>query len=363
MTEEVLADAEAAAARGAELIAEAAGEAIAERGTFSLAVSGGHAPWRMFELLGEHELDWGRIELFQVDERIAPDGDPDRNLTHLLASLPAPRRSTASARCRSPTTTPRPPRRATRPSCPTALDLVHLGLGPDGHTASLIPGDPVLEVTDRPVATTGEYQGRRRMTLTYPAIDSARQVLWLVTGADKVDALAKLRAGDRSIPAGRVAGRATRPWSCESAARRLERGVLDLVAAGDEHVGGQGGGEEAVVDDARAGRQPGRKQDRIADLAEVVGDHAVVGRVGGALAEHRVAELDQVAARPKRCSSSGIGAAISSTGFEESAMTTKRSAAAATIFSRVWAPPPPLTSQPSGAIWSAPSIAMSRRWI
>ncbi len=203
MREELVADAEAAAARGAELIAEAAGEATAERETFSLAVSGGHAPWRMFELLGGHELDWARIELFQVDERIAPDGDPDRNLTHLLASLPA----AAHDRVRAmPVTDPDPDVAAARyaAALPDPLDLVHLGLGPDGHTASLIPGDPVLEVIDRPVATTGEYQGRRRMTLTYPAIDSARRVLWLVTGADKVEALAKLRGGDRSIPAGRV---------------------------------------------------------------------------------------------------------------------------------------------------------------
>ena len=84
------------------------------------------------------------------------------------------------------------------------FDLVHLGLGPDGHTASLVPGDPVLDVTDRDVALTGEYQGRRRMTLTYPALNRARRILWLVTGADKVDALARLRAGDPSIPAGRI---------------------------------------------------------------------------------------------------------------------------------------------------------------
>jgi 6-phosphogluconolactonase len=201
--EEVLPDAEAAARRGAELIAEAAGRAIADRGSFSLAVSGGHAPWRMFELLGEHDLEWERIDLFQVDERIAPDGDPDRNLTHLLESLPD--EAHASVR-------PMPVGAADleeaaalyEDQLPDSLDLVHLGLGPDGHTASLIPGDPVLEVADRRVALTGEYQGRRRMTLTYPAIQTARQVLWLVTGADKPEALAKLRAADGSIPAGRV---------------------------------------------------------------------------------------------------------------------------------------------------------------
>jgi 6-phosphogluconolactonase len=203
LTEEVLADAEAAAARGAELIAEAAARAITERGSFSLAVSGGRAPWRMFELLGEHPIDWHAVEVFQADERIAPAGDPDRNLTHLLTSLP----DEALARVRPMPVTDHDLEAAAQryeAELPATLDLVHLGLGPDGHTASLIPGDPVLEVTDRLVAITGEYQGRRRMTLTYPALNSARQILWLVTGDDKVEPLAKLRTGDTSIPAGRV---------------------------------------------------------------------------------------------------------------------------------------------------------------
>ncbi len=206
MKEEIVTDAEAAALRGAELIALAAGAAIEARGAFSLAVSGGHAPWRMFELLGTHELDWDAIEVFQVDERIAPEGDDDRNLTHLLASLPP----AGAARVRPmPVNDPDLEAAAAgyAEQLPTELDLVHLGLGPDGHTASLIPGDPVLDVDDRLVALTGEYQGRRRMTLTYPAIEAARSVLWLVTGADKPEGLAKLRAGDPSIPAGRVRAR------------------------------------------------------------------------------------------------------------------------------------------------------------
>jgi 6-phosphogluconolactonase len=200
---EVLPDAKAAARRGAELIAESAAEAIAARGGFSLAASGGTEPWEMYRRLAELDIDWERVDLFQVDERVAPDGDPDRNLTHLLESLP----EAARARVRPMPVTGDDLQRAAADyaqQLPERLDLVHLGLGPDGHTASLVPGDPVLEVDDRRVAITGEYMGHRRMTLTYPELGRARRVLWLITGGSKRDPLGWLMAGDGSIPAGRV---------------------------------------------------------------------------------------------------------------------------------------------------------------
>jgi 6-phosphogluconolactonase len=201
---EVLADADAVAARGAELIADRARAAAGERGSFAVAVSGGSTPWAMFGQLEEHELPWQRTQLFQVDERVAPPGSPDRNLTHLIAAF-----SIGAQGSLRPMPVNDDDLDAAAASyaeqLPEPLDLVHLGLGPDGHTASLVPGDPVLEVTDRRVAVTGgEYQGTRRMTLTYPAFDAARELLWFVTGAEKRVPLGKLLAGDESIPAGRV---------------------------------------------------------------------------------------------------------------------------------------------------------------
>jgi 6-phosphogluconolactonase len=202
---EVVADEKAAARRAAELIAAAGAAAAAARGPFGVAMSGGRTPWAMMAILGDLEqMPWESTELFQVDERIAAPGSEDRNLTHMVLGLSMGHQ----AALRPMPVTQRDLDGAAREyesSLPERVDLVHLGLGPDGHTASLVPGDPVLDVRDRRVAlTVGEYQGHRRMTLTYAALDDARQILWLVTGAEKRDALAKLLATDDSIPAGRV---------------------------------------------------------------------------------------------------------------------------------------------------------------
>ena len=212
MKTEVYADAEAVAREAAQRIAKQAREAVAARGKFVMAVSGGKTPWIMLRDLANEDVPWKDAHIVQVDERVAPAGDPDRNLTHLHESLleHAPLRaeqihampvdySNLEAACLRYARTLNE-----IAGSPPVLDLVHLGLGPDGHTASLVPGDPVLGVKDADVALTGIYQGRRRMTLTYPIIDRSRLVLWLVTGNDKVGMLARLQAGDVSIPAGRV---------------------------------------------------------------------------------------------------------------------------------------------------------------
>ena len=200
---EVQPDGAAVARSAAALVAARARSATASGGNFTFAVSGGRTPWAMFAELASLDVPWERMVIYQVDERCAPIDDPDRNLAHLRDALGA-----APADVR-----PMPVEEADLDAAsaayaaelPEFFDLVHLGLGPDGHTASLVPGDAVLDVADRLVAPTGgEYQGRRRMTLTYPALARARQLLWLVDGESKRDALARLLAGDRNIPAGRV---------------------------------------------------------------------------------------------------------------------------------------------------------------
>lgn len=218
----VCADAAEAAATAASHIAATARTAVADHGSFTIAVSGGRSPWLMLAALGEHEMPWERTTIYQVDERVCPIEDPLRNLVGLRAALP--------------------------PGCPAAIlpmpvqaadlfaacdeyaaclpgqfDLIHLGLGADGHTASLIPGDPVLAVDDADVALTGVYQERNRMTLTYPRIARAAGILWLVTGADKTTALGQLLAGDPTIPASRI----------DTANQVL---ICDRAAAGDLHI-------------------------------------------------------------------------------------------------------------------------------
>ena len=212
MTLEVLPDPQATAERAAAIIAADARAAVAARGQFAMAVSGGHTPWVMLRALANEDVPWAKVQVFQVDERVAPEGDPDRNLTHLHESLLAHAPITRDQIHAMPVNLPNLDAAANQYAAtlqsvlgtPPVLDLAHLGLGPDGHTASLVPGDPVLNVTDADVAATGVYMGHRRMTLTYPMLNRSRKILWLLTGAEKAAMLPRLQAGDPTIPAGRI---------------------------------------------------------------------------------------------------------------------------------------------------------------
>jgi 6-phosphogluconolactonase len=203
-------DAAAAAAAAAAVVEDALVAVLGRAERASLAVSGGSSPGPMFAALASSTLVWERVELFQVDERVAPDGDGARNLNGLVDRLgpevvgrvalhPAPVHLGPDAAAVAYETA-----LVERLGPSPVLDVVHLGLGDDGHTASLVPGDAALEVVDRDVAATGDYRGHRRVTLTYPALDRAALLVWLVTGADKAVPLAQLLAGDPAIPAGRV---------------------------------------------------------------------------------------------------------------------------------------------------------------
>ncbi len=234
---DVLDDAGAVAREAAALVAADARLAVASRGRFVVAVSGGRTPWTMLRALADMEVPWEGVHVLQVDERVAPAGDPDRNLTHLRESLLAHAPLGPDQIHAMPVDSPDLEAAAATYAAtlhelagtPPVLDLVHLGLGVDGHTASLVPADPVLAVTEADVALAGPYRGRRRMTLTYPPINRARRILWLVTGAEKAAALARLRDGDPAIPAGRV---------CQDHALVF----ADRAAAGlGLHAGGRGG--------------------------------------------------------------------------------------------------------------------------
>jgi 6-phosphogluconolactonase len=220
----------AVAQAAAALIAAEAITAVAARGRFVLAVSGGRTPWVMLRALARQDVPWQRVHLVQVDERVAPPRDADRNLTHLhdclLAHAPL-RPQQIHAMPVEATDLEEGAKQYAHTlqelaGSAAVIDLVHLGLGPDGHTASLLPGDPVLGVIDRDVALTGTYQGRRRMTLTYPVINRARRILWVVTGHEKADPLARMVSGDPSIPAGRVSHNHAVVIADRAAAAKLE---------------------------------------------------------------------------------------------------------------------------------------------
>lgn len=200
-----------AAAVAADVVESAAEAAIAQRGTFLLALSGGRGPESFFREVARRPLAWEHVTVFQVDERVAPPGHEDRNL-ELLRRAFAPVLDRLAALHPMPVEDDDLDAAADRygellsgsAGRPPVLDLVHLGIGADGHTASLVPGRPELGIADRPVAVTDEYQGRRRMTLTFPVLDGARQRLWHVTDPAKADVVGRLLRQDPDIPAGRV---------------------------------------------------------------------------------------------------------------------------------------------------------------
>jgi 6-phosphogluconolactonase len=229
MKVETLSDAESVARAAAAFTAAEARAAVSARGRFVVALSGGRTPWQMLRVLAEEPVPWAQVHIVQVDERVAPSGDVDRNLTHLVESL--------LARCPlRPEQVHAMPVESTdlETACaeyastlqeiagsPPVLDLAHLGLGPDGHTASLVPKDPVLDITGADVALSGLYQGRRRMTLTYPMLNRSRRIVWLVTGREKAEMLARLYRGDESIPAGRISQEQALVLADREAAARL----------------------------------------------------------------------------------------------------------------------------------------------
>jgi 6-phosphogluconolactonase/glucosamine-6-phosphate isomerase/deaminase len=217
---QVLPDGDAAARRAADFIAERLRRTVATKGRFCIALSGGSTPIPMFGALAAMSLPWRHVEIYQVHERIAPEGSPHRHLTYLKAAFGATGAKiiampVESVDLASAMTT-------YAEALPGIFDLIHLGLGLDGRTAALIPGDPVLDIVDRDVALCGPVHGLSRMTLTYRGLSKATEILWLVTGADKAAPLARLCADDREIPAGRVISERVRFVTDDAAVRELQ---------------------------------------------------------------------------------------------------------------------------------------------
>lgn len=200
------------AKEAAAYIADRIRENLTKKGFFTMAISGGRTPWEMIKELAQEDLPWEKVFLFQVDERIAPDGHQDRNLTQLFNTIQGTKMMTRlnifpmqviaedlDHACQEYAD------HIKKITESGKLDLIHLGIGTDGHTASLIPGDDVLEVQDKNVAlTSSPYQGRNRMTLTYPLINQAEKILWIITGEEKAEMLERLLQQDPKIPAGKI---------------------------------------------------------------------------------------------------------------------------------------------------------------
>jgi 6-phosphogluconolactonase len=208
----VFTDEETVAREAAKFIAETVRQDVFARSRFVMALSGGQTPWKMLQILGSEDIPWKAVHIFQVDERLAPAGHRERNFTYLQESMldhtdvlpeqiyamPVDHKDLETMAGNYIQTLQR------IAGNPPVLDLIHLGMGKDGHTASLVPGDPVLKMMDTDVALTGLYQGRQRLTMTYPFINRARRILWVITGREKSEMFNRLREADESIPAGCV---------------------------------------------------------------------------------------------------------------------------------------------------------------
>ena len=231
MTLEIFNNSDEVAEKAAQYIEEKIRTAILTKGSFTMAISGGKTPWQMLKILAKAKLRWEKVFLFQVDERVAPDGNEERNLTQLFKSIEGSGIMTRinvfpmhviSENLEEET---KAYAEAIEKVAENGeLDLIHLGMGSDGHTASLIPGDSVCEVAGAAIAmTTQPYQGRMRMTMTYPLINRAKEILWLVTGEEKAEMLQRLLQQDPSIPAGKVNPTHATIFADKAAAKNLAK--------------------------------------------------------------------------------------------------------------------------------------------
>jgi len=205
-------DAQGAAEFAASRIATDARSSVAERGSFSVALSGGTSPWPMLSFLAAEDMPWARVHIFQVDERVVPSDDPrwtfEKLRSVLLSRVPLPADNVHPMPVHMDdlqTAAEKYQRTLTKVlGSPPVIDLVHLGLGADGHTGSLVPGSPDAANAVPEVMVSPVYEGSRRITLTYSILSRARTILWFVLGQDKAEMLRRLIRGDTSIPAGRI---------------------------------------------------------------------------------------------------------------------------------------------------------------